>query len=151
MSIKPVFDSDSYPDGKTKQSFKDSTDVNKLLLKHARAGTLSHLERFGGQYGSFVGFDFQEAQNRISRATTIFEQLPWETRQDFGNDPGAFFAYVATKTPAELRKELPELAKPGVQWPNPTGQRVPKKPPEAASEAQPSVPPTPPAESQPAS
>ena len=74
-----------YSDGRTKQSFKDATDINKLLKKAQRTGTLSHLEKFQGQYGDFSDFDFLEAQNNLARGKQIFEQLPSEVRREFGH------------------------------------------------------------------
>lgn len=141
MSIikqKPI----KYDDGMTKQAFKESTDINRLLARHARAGTLSHLEQFGGQYGDF-DFDFQTMQNRLAEGKSIFERLPAEVRREFKQDPTAFFAYVNERNAEELKKELPELAKPGNQMPN-MHPKVPPKPPSGgASEPQANENPTP--------
>lgn len=117
VSMIPIEEKD-YSDGRTKQSFKDATDINKLIYRHAKAGTLSHLEKFGGQYGDFSDFDFFEAQTRLARARSIFEQLPAETRKEFGNDPSTFFEFVSTRTAEELRTDLPELAEKGRQMPD---------------------------------
>ena len=69
MSMLGTKQPTDYSDGRTKQSFKDETDVNQIIAKHTRMGTLSHLEQWGGQYGDWSDFDFQEAQNQIARAT----------------------------------------------------------------------------------
>lgn len=137
---------DDWPESLTKQSFKDSTDINKIINKHARAGTLSHLEQFGGQYGDFSDFDFFEAQTRLARARSIFEQLPPQVRADFANDPSRFFEFVAGKSPSELRQELPQLLDKGVQWPNLRPQRAVDAagdavPPEGGTPATPPAPP----------
>lgn len=106
-----------YNDSRTKQSFKDSTDINKILQKAQVAGTLSHLEQFGGEYKSFQNFDFFEAQLQIARAQTIFERLPSEIRREFNNDPGKFFAYANDPENVDnLHKLMPELARPGRQF-----------------------------------
>jgi phage internal scaffolding protein len=128
-----------YDDGRTSQSFKDSTDINKLVYKHAKAGTLSHLAQYGAQYGDFSNFDFFEAQVQLARAREIFEALPAETRREFGNNPAAFFEFVGTRSNDELRTALPELAKAGKQMP----QVIRGGAPAPASEPEASVPTTP--------
>lgn len=124
-----------YSDGQTKQSFKDETDVNLIIEKHTRMGTLSHLEQWGGQYGDLADFDFQEAMNQQAKANSMFEQLPSETRNKFANSPEKFFEFVNDPENAnDLAKKLPELAKPGTR-PLPTNAEAPETPPEAPPEA----------------
>jgi len=121
----------NYSDGRTKQSFKDQTDVNKIIARHARSGTLSHLEQWGGQYGDLSGFDFQTAQNQIAKANSMFEKLPAEVRREFSNSPEEFFEFVNDpENRDDLAQKLPELAKPGTQMPNvrPTGATPPEDP-----------------------
>ena len=125
-----------YTDGRTKQSFKDETDVNLIIQKHTRMGTLSHLEQWGGEYGNYAGFDFQEAQNQIANATNMFETLPAAVRMKFANDPGKFIDFVThPDNQDDLAKKLPELAEPG-SAPMPTNRdRVDPEPePETAPE-----------------
>jgi len=122
----------TYEDGRTKISFQDETDVNKIIERHARLGTLSHLENYGGQYGDLAGFDFQEAQNQIAKANSMFEQLPGEIRREFNHDAQQFFEFVNDPANADdLASKLPALAKPGYQLPNvrPTGNNPPADPP----------------------
>ncbi len=117
MSMRPQ-EEKVYDDGRTKQSFKESTDINKILAKARRAGTLSHLQKYGGEYGDFSDFDFLEAQNTLARAHNIFNELPGEIRREFGQNPTAFFKYASDPENADrLTKLLPELAKPGNQLP----------------------------------
>ena len=94
MSMLGTKQPEEYTDGRTKQSFKDETDVNQIIAKHTRMGTLSHLEQFGGQYGEMADFDFQDAQNQIAKANSMFEQLPSAVRNQFSNSPEQFFEYV---------------------------------------------------------
>lgn len=110
MEVEPK----DYSDGRTKQTFKDETDVNLIIQKHARLGTLSHLERYSGVYGDFAGFDFQEAQNQIAAANSMFEQLPANTRNKFKNSPAAFLNFVNhPDNRDDLAEKLPELAAQG--------------------------------------
>ena len=119
MSMKSSdFGPKEYNDGRTKQAFKDSTDVNRLLDKHAKAGTLSALAKTQGQYGDFADFDFHEAQNALARGKAIFDELPREVKREFNQSPADFFAFVNDPENADRLPELlPELAAPGRQLP----------------------------------
>ncbi len=122
MSMFGTTQPKEYTDGRTKQSFKDETDVNAIIQKHTRMGTLSHLEQWGGQYGDWSDFDFQTAQNQIANANSMFEQLPSAVRNQFANSPEKFLEYV--NDPAnkdDLAEKLPQLAAPGTK-PLPTNK-----------------------------
>ena len=116
---KRVFD---YSDGRTKQSFRDSTDVNKILKRAQITGSLSHLETYGGQYGDFTGFDYFEAQVNIAKMKEVFDALPSEVRRDFGQDPNAFFEFAnKAENVGKMAELLPEIAEPGSYFPSVKG------------------------------
>lgn len=118
MSMLPI-EPKVYDDGLTKQSFKDSVDINKILKRAQKTGTLSHISKYGPQYGDFSNFDFHEAQNQIARGREIFEALPSEVRRDFNNDPAEFFAFAnKPENIDQLEKVLPQLAEPGRYFPD---------------------------------
>jgi hypothetical protein len=125
MSFIPIQEKD-YSDGRTSQAFKDDTDINKLLVRPTREGTLSHIEAHGGHYGDFTDYpDLMEAHDRLQRGQAIFDQLPAETKREFQNSPQRFFAFVNDPQNADrLHKVLPALAERGNQLPNtrPTGE-----------------------------
>ncbi len=105
-----------YDDGRTKQSFEAETNIQKIMARADRTGTISHLEKFEGVYADFSDFDFHTQNTMLSKGREIFDELPAELRQEFGQSPANFFAYV--NDPAnvdELRKKLPALAAPGRQ------------------------------------
>ena len=132
MSMLPI-EEKVYDDGRTKQSFKDATDINKILRKAQKTGTLSHLQKHGGFYADFADFDFDEAKLALARATSIFEELPSEVRADFKQDPAAFFGYVNDpKNAGKLSELLPALAEPGR---HPTVKSQAAKAAEASQEA----------------
>lgn len=125
-----------YDDGRTKQSFKDETDINKILQRAQKAGTLSHLERYQPQYGDFSDFDFQTAQLKLAQGAEIFDRLPAEIRKEFNQSPAEFFQYVNDPAKADkLRQLLPELAKPGRQRLDVSGRTPPEGVASAASGA----------------
>lgn len=111
-----------YDDGRTKQAFKDSTDINKLLSKAQTQGSLSHLMKYPEPvYGQFDGeFDLLTATEKISKAGEIFADLPSEIRREFGNNALAFVNFAGDPANNDkLRDLLPALAKPGSYFPNP--------------------------------
>ena len=109
-----------YLDGRTKQSFKDETDINKIMARFNTTGTISHLSKFEGVYADFSDFDFHKQSSMLSQGREIFDELPAELRREFGQSPAAFFAYVNDPENAEeLRKKLPALAELGRQIPLP--------------------------------
>ncbi len=117
MSINgPLQQVKKYTDGRTKQCFKDECDIQKIMARADKAGTMSHLEKFEGVYADYSDFDFQVQTQRLTQGREIFDELPAELRQEFGQSPAKFFAYV--NDPAnkdELKKKLPALAAPGRQ------------------------------------
>lgn len=110
-----------YEDGLTKQSFKDETDIQKIMARADKAGTISHLQKFQGVYADYSDVDFFQMTQQLTKGREVFDALPAELRQEFGQSPQKFFAYV--NDPAnkdDLHNKLPGLAKPGRQLVNPT-------------------------------
>lgn len=110
-----------YGPGRTKQAFKDSTDINKILRKAQKVGSLSHLQRHGAMYGDFseMPTDPLEAKQTLERGEAIFKDLPSEVRKDFQHDPLRFFAFVNDPQNAgKLEELLPAIAAPGTYFPD---------------------------------
>lgn len=121
MSFSEMFHSDKYDDGRTKQSFKDTTDINKILAKAAKGDAISHLAKHGAVYGDFTDIDdLLTAYERLQRGQEIFQELPGEVRREFHNDAGRFFRYVNDpKNSDRLAELIPALAAPGNDMPEP--------------------------------
>ncbi len=135
-----------YLDGRTKQAFKDETDIVRMLSRAQKAGTLSHLEQYETSYGDFAEFDFLASQIMLTKGREVFDALPSELRSEFNQSPAAFFEYVNDpKNAEELDKKLPGLALPGRQNIDATGKTEPSDPPEPKTEP-PGDPPAGPAE-----
>jgi phage internal scaffolding protein len=127
LALRPELD---YGPGRTKQSFKDSTDINKILAKAQVTGSLSHFEKHGAFYGDFADMptDPFEAREVLARGQAIFADAPSEVRAEFRNDPLAFFAFV--NDPANsgrLEELLPAIAQRGKYFPDVS----PSSPPDA--------------------
>lgn len=106
----------TYDDGRTKQTFRDETDINQIMKRAQVTGTISHLNKYEGRYGDFANFDFLGHQIMLGQAQTIFDDLPPEIRKEFHNKPDEFFEYVnAPENVNILAEKLPRLAEPGRQ------------------------------------
>ncbi len=131
--IQPV-----YLDGRTKQAFAGECDINKMLFRAQKAGSLSHLQKYETSYGDFADYDFQTAQLMLTRGREVFDALPSELRKEFDQSPAAFFDYV--NDPAnqdDLAKKLPALAMPGRQNIDASGKTAPDDPPSSTESAVP--------------
>lgn len=108
-----------YGDGRTKQAFRDETDINKILAKAQRVGSLSHLVRHGATYGDFADVpDLLTAHARLKKGQEVFAELPSEVRREFSNDMFKFYEYVNDPANVDrLPDLLPGLARPGAQNP----------------------------------
>lgn len=78
----------------TKQSMKDETDINFIINRYQKTGSLEHLREYEGQYGDFISIDFHAAMNVITEADNMFDTLPSSIRSKFENDPGKFLDYA---------------------------------------------------------
>ena len=83
MSMLPVLKSFVSADGKTKQKVGVEHDINKLVAKYKRTGSMPSLNYDGSNLSddgevidlTTVG-DFQECQNRIAVANEVFDRYP---------------------------------------------------------------------------
>ncbi len=105
-----------YNDGRTKQSFKNETDINAILKRAQKTGTISHLSRHEGRYADFSNFNFAENLVMLTQGREIFDDLLTELRREFNQSPAEFFAYVNDPANVDrLGELLPALAAPGDQ------------------------------------
>ena len=104
-----------------KQSFKDQTDINKILQRHQIKGATSHAVLFPPEaYQEFQNIDLLEAHAQMDRAYEIFDALPSEIRDEFGNDAFAFIRFAsAPENNSRLNELLPAIAQPDSYFPNP--------------------------------
>ncbi len=123
MSLNgPLKQTKKYKDGRTKQSFRDECDINLIMARAARGGTISHLAKYEGVYADFSDYDFFEQTQMLTRGREVFDDLPAEIRREFGQSPQAFFDYVNNPVNKdELLKRLPGLAAAGTQLPQKAG------------------------------
>ncbi len=110
-----------YKDGRTKQSFKDVCDINKILKKAQKAGGLAHVQKYGeAVYGEFTGIDLLGHLNQVKRAQKIFDDLPSEVRREFKGDALKFAGFASEpENIGRLRVLIPAIAEPDRYFPNP--------------------------------
>ena len=129
--------------GRTKQQFKDESDINTIVKKIMKTGVMPENVNQGlAQYGEFDSLpDYQEMRNRIAGAQQLFDALPSKTRAELHNDPQRMIALSETEDgraqlvklglgkmiqPESKASGSPtELPKPS---PSSTGPKAPKKP-----------------------
>ena len=128
LALRPELD---YGKGRTKQSFKDATDINKILHKAQKVGSLSHLQKHGAYYGDFANApqDMFEAREMLQRGQEIFNEAPAEVRAEFNHDPLKFFQFANDPANAgRLEELLPAIAEPGRYFPQVSGSAASGQP-----------------------
>lgn len=92
------------------QSHRESCELTSILRRFAN-GETDVLSRTQGMYGDFTTFPrtYAELLNRLIDGKAMFESLPLEERQKFGNDFGLWLQHfddVSCETSSEPTKAL---------------------------------------------
>lgn len=107
---------------KTQQHGKDEADINVIVDRFLKTGTLPAVP-MPPSYENFGDiFDFQSAMDTLKAATDSFNALPANVRSRFDNDPAKFVAYVDH---CVEREDLEPLEKMGLALPK-KAQEPPK-------------------------
>lgn len=99
---------------RTKQSMKDSCDINLIMGKYLRTGTVDHLAVHGGSYGFASAVSLQEAMNIVLKAESMFADLSSGIRKKFDNSPKAFLEFVQARDADGNLKNLAEMRQLGL-------------------------------------
>jgi phage internal scaffolding protein len=110
----------------TEQQHKDTCDMHRIMGQQLKTGIIDHVARYKGQYGDYASsLDLHTAMNIISDAASMFETVPAQIRNKFGNDAGAFVDFMNDnrnyEAIAEMGLDVSHLTPP------------PEKPPEAST------------------
>lgn len=92
--------------GRTKQAMRDECDVNRIMAKFVKTGTISHVARYGAMYGSFDPITLQDALNLQIEAAGMFAALPAVVRKKFSNDAMEFLTFVQDEKNSAALVEL---------------------------------------------
>lgn len=113
-----------FEETKTMPYFTDECDINKIMLKYHKSGTLSHINSQLAQYVDNPSVvDYHTALLMIESAEDAFATLPSAVRARFANDPGSLHDFVRNPN---NRQEAIDL---GLIAPNPSirGSEEPPK------------------------
>ena len=100
--------SEEFTDGITEQHHTDSCDINKILAQFMETGILPESKIQNPQYGDVSDHNFQDVQNQLANAKSLFEELPELVKARFNNEPFEFLRFV------EDEKNHPELVEMGL-------------------------------------
>lgn len=86
------------------QSHRDSVDLNLLLRRFAN-GETDVLSRRQGVFGDFTRFPstYAELLNRVNDGKEYFDQLPIETKRQFGN---SFSQWMASMDDSDFAQKM---------------------------------------------
>ncbi len=89
----------------TKQEFHSECNINTIMAKYERDGSIDHVRDRDGDYGDFSEIvDYQSACNSVIDAQEAFAGLPARLREAHGNDPARFLAWFDEASEDDLRE-----------------------------------------------
>jgi phage internal scaffolding protein len=81
---------------KTRASQQKETDINGIIAKYDRTGTLTHITRSIPRFDDVSELsDYKSALDHVLKAQQMFNDLPSELRSEFDNDPAKFIDYIS--------------------------------------------------------
>lgn len=89
-----------------KQEFKEDADLNSIMQKFQKTGSIDHATIHQGQYGIASPVQLHEALNLVKTAETMFNELPSSARNKFENNAVNFLEYVQDEKNYSEAKEL---------------------------------------------
>lgn len=80
--------------GRTKQSFKDECDINRIMSRYASTGVLDFIEKREARFADVSETDFLSAMQTVAEAQSAFNLLPSDLRLRFENEPSRLLAFL---------------------------------------------------------
>ncbi len=78
----------------TEQSHQNTCDINLILAQFMETGIMPNMKQNTPQYADVSEIDFQDIQNQLATAKTLFEELPDHVKAQFDNEPFKFLAFA---------------------------------------------------------
>lgn len=75
------------PKQRVQQSFRDETDINRIVARYTLTGTLPPEHSRAGTYLDVSSVDFLQAQNLVADIRSRFDRYPSKLRSKFANSP----------------------------------------------------------------
>jgi len=114
-------------ESRTKQSFRDETDINVILARYKETGQVTHVNGKTAVYGDFSNAqDLLSSLNSMHQAQDAFDQLPAALRDKFSHSPAALLSFVDDPTNRAEAIELGLLADPNSPRPDPQAKPATK-------------------------
>lgn len=90
---------------RTKQSFKDQVNINKIIKKHRRTGMLNHVNSKRPFYGDVSNLtDYAGALQKVKEAEELFGNMSADIRERFGNNPQEMITFL--ENPDNLKEAI---------------------------------------------
>jgi len=88
------------------QQFKNDCDINTIMERFEKNNALDHVSKHQPEYGFTTSQSYHESLNVITKADSMFNDLPAKIRDEFANNPQAFLQFVQDPKNADRAKEL---------------------------------------------
>lgn len=87
---------------RTKQQFKEQSDINNILKRYQATGILDHVSKFQPVYADVADYgDLTHAFEIVNNASEAFNALPSELRFELDNDPRKLVEFIKDPNNAE--------------------------------------------------
>ncbi len=93
-------------DGAAQQQFAEDCDVNKIMQRFQKTGAIDHVAKHQPEYGFASPMQYHDSMNLLTKADSMFNELPSNIRNEFNNNPQAFLEFVQDPKNADRAKEL---------------------------------------------
>lgn len=90
----------------TKQSEKDSCDINLIMAHYVKTRVLLHQRDNEPEYGFASSDTFNESMQIVAKAQSMFAELPSGIRSKFENNPAKFLDFVQDERNLEEMQEM---------------------------------------------
>lgn len=116
---------DTGEESRTKQSFKEESDINTIMKQYLKTGVLDHVKDRPGLFLDLPeSIDYQSAMNIVIEAGKKFDDLPGSVRKRFDNSAVAFLDFMNDPENIEesvelgLREKVEEVIEPMLDPPD---------------------------------
>ena len=98
--------SETFSDGITEQHHTEQCDINKILAQFMETGIMPNPKYANPQYSDVSQVDFQDMQNTLAKAKTLFEELPEQVKDRFNNEMHTFLNFAENPDNLQEMEEM---------------------------------------------
>lgn len=104
----------------TQQQFAGECDINYIVNRGLQAGVITHVNERTPQYADVSDVpDYQGAFVVVNRANALFNELPWQVRERFANNPELMLKFLMDPKNKEEGIKLGLFKQPDIQKSDP--------------------------------